>query len=370
MAGATREGTFAYVKKFGSYSKDFYRFDGTYFVSSLGLGTFKSEPYKEDRYVINFAEAIKKAVRQGVNLIDTAINYRYQMSEREIKEALDELLDSGDVTRDALVITSKAGFIPLDFPFPENPYRWIEHHIINQGLATRDEIIADQHCMAPAYIKWSANQSLKNLGLETIDIFYLHNPEMQLGEVDRAVVYERIKDAFRALEELVAEGKIGCYGVATWNAFLYEEDHAEYLSLRDMVNLAREVAGDDHHLKYIQLPYNLAKPHPYNYTNQPLDDGLYYTPFQAAQALGLQVMTSSPLLQMNLFKKSFAKGISEKLGTSMLSDVQTALQFARCGGGVSAIFGAVDPEHVEANLSLAYIPAAKPQAIRDLFGMR
>lgn len=367
MGHATKEGTFAYLKQFPKYSRDFYRFDGDVFVSSLGLGTFRKEPYREENYVVNYKESIKLAILNGINLIDTAINYRYQISEREIGEALEELIAEGKVEREHLVITSKAGFLPMDFPFPENPYDWIKETVVDKGLATAEEIVVDQHCLAPDYLRWSVEQSLENLKLETLDILFLHNPEMQLGYVDYATLKERIKAAFILFEELVREGKIKVYGIAAWNAFLYDESHQESINLGDMVAIAEEVAGKDHHLKYIQSPYNLGKPDAYNYSNQQGPDGRYYTLMQAVQGYGLKMMASSSLLQMNLFKGKFDPKIRRLLGTAELTDIASALQFARSGSVVSALFGAVDPQHVEDNLLLAYLPTADQEAISTLF---
>jgi len=367
---ATKEGTFGYLKKFPKYSKDFYSYEGDFFLSSLGLGTFKSEPYKEDNYIINFKDAIKMALLNGVNLIDTAINYRFQISEREVAEALSELIDEGSIDRSEIVISSKAGFIPLDFPFPENPYHWIDENIVQKGLAFKEEVVADQHCMSPGFLRWSVEQSLKNMEIDTLDILFLHNPEMQLGLDEGYISYEllksRIKEAFTLFETLVDEGKIQQYGIASWNAFLNEEGHPEYVSLKDMMDIAQEVGGENHHFKYLQVPYNLAKSHAYHYSNQQGPDGKYYTLFQAAMGYGLKVMGSSSLLQMNLFKAPFESHVAQTLGTTDLTDLHTALQFSRSAPVVSALFGAVDPEHVENNLLLSYAPKAKPIDINHL----
>lgn len=366
MAYATKEGTFRYLKRFGKYSKDFYRFNGELFFPSLGIGTYKAEPYKEDNYIINYADAIQTALRKGIHLIDTSINYRYQISEREIAEAIHPMLQSGEIMRDEIIIASKAGFIPLDFPFPDNPYGWIQENIIKAGLASADEVIIDQHCMSPAYLRWSCEQSLKNLELETIDIFYLHNPETQLGYVDQKTFYERIEAAFRLFEELRSEGKIVRYGVAAWNGFLYEADHTEYISLKKVMEIARHVGGENHGFKYVQSPFNLAKPHAYGYANQECEDGKCYPLMHACASYGLTCIGSSPLLQKNLFKRPFASNVAELLNTTELSDVASALQFARSAGAISAIFGAVDPLHVEDNAILAYIPEASVDAVNTL----
>ena len=366
MLCATKEGTFSYLKKFGNYSKDFYRFNGELFFPSLGIGTYKAEPYKEDNYIINFAEAIKMALRRGINMIDTAINYRYQMSEREIAEALNAMFQEGEIKRQEVIIASKAGFIPLDFPFPENPYGWIKEHIIDTGLATKEEIVIDQHCMAPAYLRWSCEQSLRNLELETIDIFYLHNPETQLGYVDQETFYGRIETAFKLFEELRAEGKIVSYGIAAWNGFLYEADHTEYIALSKVVEIARRAGGINHGFKYLQSPFNLAKPHAYGYANQQAEDGMYYPLMHACASYGITYIGSSPLLQKNLFKRAFAPDVAELMNTNELSDIASALQFARSAGGICAVFGAVDPAHVIDNAVLCYLPEASAKAVNTL----
>ena len=229
-----------------------------------------------------------------------------------------------------------------------------------------DEIVIDQHCMSPDYLRWSAQQSLANLGLETIDIFFLHNPETQLGYVDVDTLYDRIYEAFKVFEELRKEGKIVSYGIASWNGFLYEEDHPEYLSLAKIVEMARNVGGDNHGFKYLQSPFNLAKHHAYSYRNQRCDDGLYYPLMHACARYEISYLGSSPLLQKNLFKRPFSSKIGELMQTDKLSDVASALQFARSAGAICSIFGAVNPSHVVDNAILGYVPCATTSAINTL----
>ena len=171
LTHATAEATYNFAKRFAHY-KDFYaRHDGLIF-SKLGFGTFKKEPYKEENYIFDYKEALKTAIKSGVNVIDTAINYRYQQSEREIGEVLEELFARDEVKREELIICSKGGFVPLDFPFPANPYEWISEHIIQKGLATSFDIELDQHCMTPAFLKDSLDRSLANLHVECLDIYF------------------------------------------------------------------------------------------------------------------------------------------------------------------------------------------------------
>ncbi len=367
MGFATVEGTFSYIKKFPKYLKDFYNFNGDFFISSLGLGSFRKEPYREENYLkqVNFYESTKTALKNGINFIDTASVYRYQESEKEIGKALYEMMKKKEISRENFIVSSKAGFIPLEFPFPKNPYEWIDKKIIKTGLAKKEEIIADQHCMNPKFLEWSLNNSLKNLNLDTIDIFFLHNPETELGYIKKETVIEKIKKAFEFFEEMVEKKKIRYYGIASWNAFLYEENHPEYLSLKEMTDIAKSIKKD-HHFKYIQTPFNLAKPHMLNYVNQLGKDGKYYTLFQAAKSYGIYIINSSPLLQMNLFKRKFNEKIKKLTYTLNLSDILTALQFARSNGALSTVFGSINPNHIKENILLAHIPIMQKKDINQL----
>jgi hypothetical protein len=135
-----------------------------------------------------------------------------------------------------------------------------------------------------------------------------------------------------------------------------------------MVAIAEEVGGKGHHFKYIQSPYNIAKTQARSYSNQKGPDGRYYTLMQAVHGYGLKMMGSSSLLQANIFKSRFDPKVGELLGTSELNDLASALQFARMGHVVSALFGTVDPQHVEDNLTLAYLPNSKHEDVEKLFG--
>lgn len=356
---ATPEATYGFAKRFSHY-KDFYaRHDGLIF-SKLGFGTFKKEPYKEENYLFDYKDALKTAIKNGVNVIDTAINYRYQQSEREIGEVLEELFKSGEAKREELIICSKGGFVPLDFPFPQNPYEWIGEHIIQKGLATTQDIELDQHCMTPAFLNDSLERSLANLHVECLDIYFLHNPETQLTKIGYNPFLEKLEEIFASFEAMVREGKIKAYGIAVWNAFTYEEGNSEYICLEDVYDVARKVGGTNHHFKYIQLPFNIAKTHAYSVPNQKMSDGNYYTPLQVAHKLGLGVMSSSSLLQMHLFQKPFKPEIGYLLDSKMelQSDVQLALQFVRSTRGiVTSLFSSSQSEHVSSNLGIATINA-------------
>lgn len=364
MGFATFEETYGFAKKFSNY-KDFYIKHNDLIFSKLGLGTFNKEPYKEENYVFHYIEAVKQAVRSGINLIDTASNYRYGQSEKEIGEALKELMASEEVKREELIICSKGGFIQLDFPFPKNPYTWISENVIESGLASKEDIELDQHCMTPDFLEYSCKKSLDNLGVDQLDIYYLHNPEMQMIKYGKKEFYKRIEKVFKRFEKLADDGLFKSYGVAVWNGFTAEND--ELISLEKLLEIAVKVGGKDHRFKYIQLPFNMGKTNAYTTQTQVVDND-ECTIFQAAHRLGIGIIGSSALLQMNLFKKSFSPESGVVLDDTMTltSDIQLALQFARSTPGlVSSLFASKVPVHIKENCEISKIKAV-PRSKYDL----
>lgn len=368
---ATSEATYLFAKRFSHY-KDFYtKHDGLIF-SKLGFGTFKKEPYKEENYTFSYKEALQAAIDLGINLIDTALNYRYQQSEKEIAQALKELFQAGKLKREELIICSKGGFIPLEFPFPQNPYEWIDEHIIAKGLAHPEEIELDQHCMTPSFLRYSCEQSLANLELDCLDIYFLHNPETQLTKLGQEAFYKQIEAVFELFETLVREKKIKAYGLAVWNAFSYTQDNDEHISIEKVYDIACKVAGAGHHFKYLQLPFNMAKTHAYSMPTQKMSDGNFYTPLQVAHKLGLGVIGSATLLQMHLFQKPFRAEVGYLLDKSMhlKSDIQLALQFARSTRGfISNLFSSTQANHVAHNTQIAEISAVSKEHYNLLYRM-
>jgi len=357
MMVATLDDTLNFAKKFSHY-KDFYIKHNNLVFSKLGLGTFNKEPYKEENYVFHYIAGVKEAIKNGINLIDTASNYRYGQSEKEIGIALQELFEEGDTKREELIICSKGGFIQLDYPFPQNPYAWIEENIINSSLAKLEDIELDQHCMTPDYLEWSCQKSLENLGVKTLDIYFLHNPEIQISKLGYKIWLKKVESAFKRFEKMVTKGMIKSYGVAVWNGFI-DKSTNEHINLEDLLEIAIKVGGENHNFKYIQTPFNMAKTSIYTMPTQTVK-GEECTLLQAAHRLKIGVISSSSLLQMNLFKKSFNAQVGYLLDSKMVleNDIQLALQFVRSTPGlISSLFASKVPVHIKKNLEITKVPA-------------
>lgn len=352
MSFATLQSTLDFAKKFSHY-KDFYIKHNDLIFSKLGLGTFNPEPYKEENYVFHYIESVKESIKNGINFIDTASNYRYGHSEKEIGIALNELGD--EVKREELIICSKGGFIQLEYPFPKNPYEWIEENIIEKNLAKKEDIEIDQHCISPNFLEWSCKRSIQNLGVKSLDIYFLHNPEMQYMKLGEKKFYKKIENIFQRFEKLADEGLFRYYGVAVWNGFTSQT--GELISLEKLVKIAKKVGGENHRFKYIQTPFNMAKTNIYTQDTQSVD-GAKCTLLQAAHRLNIGVISSSSLLQMNLFKKSFSpeSGVILDESMTLTSDIQLALQFVRSTPGIiSSLFGSIKPLHVKQNIEISKV---------------
>ncbi|HEX6050473.1 MAG TPA: aldo/keto reductase, partial [Gemmatimonadaceae bacterium] len=299
-ASGTSEGTRRYASRFAErYADDFFRAGpGGLSLSSLGIGTYLGDC--SDAEDARYADVIRKAIGQGVNVVDTAINYRHQRSERAIGEALRRAFEHGEARRDELVICSKGGYIPLDRePLTKRAAyeQFLRREFYEPGVMTPDDVVGGGHSLAPGFLRYCIAKSRNNLGIRSIELYYLHNPETQLPVMAASSFRERMRAAFMVLEDAVSRGDIGGYGCATWSALRSTPESRGHLSLRDLVALAREVAGDGHHFRAVQLPINLAMAEAVRVPTQTSLDGTLVSVLDAAQELGLAVVASAPLMQ-------------------------------------------------------------------------
>ena len=367
MPYATPEGTQAYAQRFPDFQKaGHYRDFLGLQVSSLGLGTYLGNTNETDDKL--YVEAIKAALTSGINLLDSAINYRCMRSERAIGQALKELIKEGKIRREEVVVCTKGGFIPFDGAPPSNPSQYFHQEYLGPGICSDEDVVAGCHCMAPKYLRNQVERSLKNFGLDCIDLYYIHNPETQLEEVSHEIFYVRLEAAFRELEKLVAEGKISAYGLATWNGFRVPAESPEHLSLHEVLKAAEKAGGNSRHFKAVQLPYNLGMAEAYGLPNQVLRSQTVSF-LEAAKANSIAVFTSASILQSRL-SKNLPPVVAESF-PGLSTDGQRAIQFVRSTPGVTAaLVGMKRKDHVAENLGVAKATPASAQTLEALFSAR
>ena len=329
---ATAEGTERYAGRYPVFrDADFYRAVCDLRVSSLGIGTYLGDV--DDAADQAYTDALLAAAENGINFFDTAINYRHQRSERAIGAALRQL------ARDEIVVCTKAGFLtPGAVP----------------ASLREEDVFQGMHSMAPHFLADQIERSRSNLGVDSIDVFYLHNPETQLGGRTPAEFDAAIRGAFAELERLVAGGKIRWYGAATWNGFRTKGA----LSLPRMAAIAREEGGTEHHFRFIQLPFNTGMVEAY--TARP-DNAL-----TAAASLDIAVVASATLSQTRVLREMPASIAAHMPG--LTTNAQRAIQFTRSTPGISvALVGMGQREHVLENLGLAAVPPLDRETYERLY---
>jgi aryl-alcohol dehydrogenase-like predicted oxidoreductase len=361
---ATANGTAAYRARMAGRTADghFRSFRGLA-VSSVGIGTYLGE---EDGPTDQaYREAVALALRQGLNVVDSAINYRHQRSERSIGSALQALIQAGELAREEVILASKGGFIPFDGEAPPNASHYLTETYLRPGILAPEDVVAGCHCVTPRYLADQLERSRANLGVDTVDVYYVHNPEMQLSAVDRPTFLRRMREAFEFLESAVTADKIRLYGTATWNGYRQPPGAPDFLSLAELESAATEAAGTGHHFRVIQLPYNLAMPEAFTRFNQPLGRDTVSV-LEAARRLEIYTMTSASIYQGQL-----ARGLPpviEQFLPGLATDAQRSLQFVRSTPGVgTALVGMKRAPHVEENARLAAVPPVPWEEFRKLF---
>ena len=335
---ATAEGTLRYAARFQGRAAagHFREIRGGLVLSSIGIGTYLGDA--DDATDGAYVDAIVAAVQGGINVVDSAINYRFQRSERAVGSALRELFDKG-YGRDEIMVCTKAGFLTPDGEMPADPNIYFAQEFLERGIFRVEDIAAGCHCMAPDYLADQLERSRQNLGLDTIDVFYLHNPETQLSEVPAEEFRRRIREAFLFLESAVATKKIRAYGMATWNSFREDPKAEGFLSLQEMVKIAKDVAGDDHHFRFVQLPFNLAMPEALTRPNQPV--GSRSMPMvQAARDAGIALVTSAALLQGQLTKNL---AVIHQFGAGIEGQRHAGAAIRAIGAGINHRAGRHEP---------------------------
>jgi aryl-alcohol dehydrogenase-like predicted oxidoreductase len=310
---ATAAGTARYVDRHPKFrDAGFYRTILDLKVSTLGMGT----------YLDASDETIYAAAEGGINFFDTAINYRNQQSERDIGTAMKRL------QRDEIVISSKAGFLtPGAVPQSLKP----------------ENVVGAIHSMAPEFLADQVDRSRANLGVDTIDVYYVHNPETQLGFVARDEFDKRIGRAFEKMEELVDHKKIRWYGCATWEGLRQKNA----ISLPRLVEIAEGAGGPEHHFRFIQLPFNLGMVEAFL-------EGAKSVLAEAGR-LGIAVIACATLMQARVLNQ-MPDAVQDIL-PGLITDAQRAIQFTRSTPGIAvALVGMGQRTHVLENLGIALVP--------------
>ena len=345
---ATTDGTKTFKQNSSINSVNFNTFENLH-LSNIGIGTYLGDPdASTDELVKN---AVKQSVLSGVNVIDTAINYRAQKAERSVGLAISELIEEESISRDQIFVSSKNGYVTNDADIKEDFMQYVMRELGKPGIVKEGDITSGYHCMTTSYLSDQLDRSLKNLNLECLDLMYLHNGiEGQIKDISKEQFLENLKSVFELYEQKRDEGKIKFYGMATWECFRVMKNNPQYLLLEDIVEMAKNIGGVDHGFKFIQLPYNMNYDQALLGKNQ-LVQNKPVSILESAVTLGIGVFTSVPFMQGRLLSPGVMPDFSD------LKPSLRALQFIRSSPGVLApLVGQKSSQHVAENLAILDIP--------------
>ena len=308
---ATSQATQAFADRMSAHYSSFEanayrRLTGTDLITSkIGYGTYRVHDQNEEH-----VETLESAVEAGCNLIDTSSNYTDGGSETLIGSVLQKMVSANEIKREEIIVVSKVGYMQgqnleqaQQRETAGNPWGEVVKYM--EGC---------WHCIHPDFLTDQWTRSAARLGLETIDVYLLHNPEYFLSDAKnhasqsgwdavQDTFYDRVYRAFVQMEQFVVEGKIRYYGISS-NTFPSSQTDFEHVSLNRVYEAAAKAAGTvygEHavsHFKVIQLPYNLLESEGLTEANNEID-GKRIAVLEAAKSLGLGVLANRPL---NAFK--------------------------------------------------------------------
>ena len=344
---ATSDGTAKFAKNSGVNQANFNEFEGLT-LSNVGIGTYLGDAdTRTDELVTN---AVKQSITYGVNVVDTAINYRAQKAERSVGKAISELIQDEKISRDQIFLSTKNGYVTNDADVQLGFWEYVKEEYTQRGVIKEGDVTSGYHCMTPTYLSDQLDRSLKNLGLECVDLMYLHNAvEGQIKDVSKDQFLENLKNVFELYEQKRDEGKIKFYGMATWECFRVSNDNPQYLSLEAVVDMAKKIGGENHGFRFIQLPFNMYYDQALLGRTQLLENE-NVSILEAAVKLKIGVFTSVPFMQGRLLTPGTMPDFNE------LKPNLRALQFIRSSPGVLApLVGQKTSDHVSENLEIMKI---------------
>ncbi|MGH2702676.1 MAG: aldo/keto reductase [Actinomycetota bacterium] len=302
-------------------------------ITVLGFGSWAvGGPYKfgwgptdDDESIA----AIRHAVDSGINWIDTAAQYGLGHSEEIVGRAANDMR----VGEEVFVFTKGGGFF-------------------------RPELGKVVYDLRPDAIAQECEDSLRRLGLETIDLYQIHWPDNSTGT--------QIEDSWEAMHQLLDEGKVRWIGVSNFDVGLLDR------------------CEDLHHITSVQPPLSLVKRQARNdvipWAREHGAGVIAYSPMASGLLTGKYDRDSFTKLPTDDWRRNSAsfqepelsrifdlvdgmRPVAESMGTTL---PVLAIAWALANDGVTgAIVGARTPEQVDGWIDAAAL-SLESKTIREL----
>ncbi len=316
-------------------------------LSSIGIGTHRgAADFATDEM---YSTALTRAVEGGINVIDTAINYRGMRSERVVGRVVNEFVEKG-ASRESVFVVTKGGFIPGDAEDGRSRSAWIAEELVGRGIVDGEEAV-HLHSIRESWIRDSFRRSLENLRLTKVDAYLLHNPERALVRMGGRFWNELVR-TFSFLEDQVSSGNLEVYGMALWATIGASASSATILPLGKVVECAKAATGGaSHNFGILEMPFNIANQSALRRRNQ-ISYGKYLAPLEFAAENQMFVLASASVARAGSLTEQQNRQLP-KLG-NISSRTALALQFSRSAPNVgTALVGMRQEKHVVEALKVA-----------------
>jgi len=308
-------------------------------------------------------ETVRAAVESGCNVVDTAINYRHQRSERVVGRALAD----ADVDREAVFVSTKGGFVPFDGERPENPGSTFVRSTSTRASSTArtSPTAATPSRPATSRTRSTGRCATSTSTPSTSTTSTTPRRNSTSGPPTNCTTSQRPpSSAWRSGRPrghpALRRGDVGRVPRA--------RDHERYLDLGELISRARgaakSVGNTATHLRAVQVPFNVYMADAFTCDAQSGPEGDQSVLWFAHEA-GLNVFTSASLAQGEV-----VQGIPDAVDAKLSGETaaQRGLNFARSAPGVtSALAGTTNPDHVRENVAAGAVEPLGADAFDAVF---
>lgn len=305
-------------------------------LPKIGLGTYNQS--------LNQSELISYALKLGYELIDTAPNYNNGISQREVSKALSQCINQ-------TLISTKVGFVSdLDR----------RDFYIKNGIAKSNDFFKN-HCLSKSFVKYEIEKNLQELGIESIDILFIHNPEQQLEIKSKSDFFYTLSNAIEIIETFCEQGKVKQYGISSWDGFGINGKQPTF-TLDEIHDIVFKIAGKSNRFRCVQIPLSIVHyDELYNYAIN--KSGLLCD----AERLSLSIFANSPLHKGELLKLID----SEFLRLFGINNCATAcLLFLKSFQCINTILvGATSKSQIEDNIQIEALPPLSREKVELILNL-
>jgi predicted aldo/keto reductase-like oxidoreductase len=318
-------------------------------ISSLGIGTHMGGLTEEDDQKME--QAISSIISAGCSsVVDTSVNYRAYRSLHSLGRFLDKQ-EKNPKQRKSVFVSSKVGSITHNSLLDIDPSVQLEY-LDKIKVLPKEDIINNSICMSVSYLEWQLEQTLIALKTDFIDLLYLHNFfEVAKPRLDDSVFYKGLTIVVEWLESKREEGKIGGYGLATWDSLRVDYGKPQNLPLDNFMEIVKSVAGSQNGFQAIQMPFNYGMMEALFVDSQFNVESGFHTALDWTSRHQIKVFASAPLMNGRLISQAVPQ-IKEGF-----TNAQSCMMFSKsCPGITCALVGLKKDRHIEEFKVIAKLP--------------